>query len=175
MIVHNQHTEPWKVTIVDTGLETMTGGRLRRVKKYIGDETFMMTYGDGVCDVNISDLVQFHQTHGKAATLTAIMQKQQKGILNIGLDNTVHAFREKAVEDSAPINAGYMVLEPTVFDLIDGDDTVFEQEPLMQLAQRNELKSYLHRGFWQCMDTLREKIVLENFWQSGVAPWRVWN
>ena len=175
MIVHNQHTEPWKVTIVDTGLETMTGGRLRRVKKYIGDETFMMTYGDGVCDVNISDLVQFHQTHGKAATLTAIMQKQQKGILNIGLDNTVHAFREKAVEDSAPINAGYMVLEPTVFDWIDGDDTVFEQEPLMQLAQRNELKSYLHRGFWQCMDTLREKIVLENFWQSGVAPWRVWN
>ena len=175
MIVHNQHTEPWKVTIVDTGLETMTGGRLRRVKKYIGDETFMMTYGDGVCDVNISDLVQFHRTHGKAATLTAIMQKQQKGILNIGLDNTVHAFREKAVEDSAPINAGYMVLEPTVFDLIDGDDTVFEQDPLMQLAQRNELKSYLHRGFWQCMDTLREKIVLENFWQSGVAPWRVWN
>ena len=175
MIVHNQHTEPWKVTIVDTGLETMTGGRLRRIRKYIGDETFMMTYGDGVCDVDLKKVVHFHKEHGKAATLTAVMQKQQKGILDIGLDNTVHAFREKAMEDSAPINAGYMVLEPTVFDLNQKDDTVFEQEPLMRLARENELKSYLHRGFWQCMDTLREKIVLENLWQTGMAPWKLWD
>lgn len=174
MIVHNQHTEPWKVTIVDTGLETLTGGRIRRIRKYVEDETFMMTYGDGVADVDIGELVRFHKSHGKAATLTAIMQKQQKGILDIGFDNSVHAFREKAMEDSAPINAGYMVLEPSVFDFIEGDSTVFEQTPMAELAKRNELKCYLHKGFWQCMDTLREKILLERLWQSGKAPWKLW-
>ena len=163
-----------KVTIVDTDLNTMTRRRIRHIRKYVGDETFMMTYGDGVCDVDIQELVRFHKEHGKLATLTAIMQKQQKGILDIGMDNTVHSFREKAMEDSAPINAGYMVLEPEVFDLIEGDTTIFEQEPLMELARRNELKSYLHSGFWQCMDTLREKILLEKLWQKDKAPWKVW-
>ena len=172
--MHNQHTEPWKVTIVDTGLETLTGGRIGRIRKYLEGETFMMTYGDGVADVDIGELVRFHKAHGKMATLTAIMQKQQKGVLDIGFDNSVHAFREKAMEDSAPINAGYMVLDPAVLDFIEGDATVFEQGPLEELAKRSELKCYLHRGFWQCMDTLREKILLERLWQSGRAPWKLW-
>lgn len=129
MIVHDQHAEPWRVTVVDTGLNTMTGGRIKRVQKYIGNETFMMTYGDGVCDVNIAELVKFHKQHGKLATLTAVVQEQQKGVLDIGQDNSVQAFREKSVNDGAIINAGYMVLEPEVFDTISGDDTIFEQAP----------------------------------------------
>lgn len=175
VIVHDQHTEPWKVTVVDTGLNTMTGGRIKRVQKYIKDESFMMTYGDGVCDVDINELVKFHNSHGKIATLTAVMQKQQKGILDIGVDNTVRAFREKAVTDSAPINAGYMVLNPEIFDYIDGDDTVFEAGPLEKLADKNQLMSYRYTGFWQCMDTLREKTMLENLWESGKAPWKKWS
>ncbi|WP_196595846.1 glucose-1-phosphate cytidylyltransferase [Pectinatus frisingensis] len=175
MIVHNQYTEPWKVTVVDTGLNTMTGGRIKRIQKYVGDELFMMTYGDGVCDVNIRKLLEFHEQTHKVATLTAVMQKQQKGILDIGGDNAVHAFREKAVDDGMPINAGYMVLEPAVFDYIEDDDsTVFEHEPLEKLANEGQLMSYKHTGFWQCMDTLREKIVLERLWQSNNAPWKVW-
>lgn len=134
MIVHDQHAEPWRVTVVDTGLNTMTGGRIKRVQKYIGNETFMMTYGDGVCDVNIAELVKFHKQHGKLATLTAVVQEQQKGVLDIGQDNSVQAFREKSVNDGAIINAGYMVLEPEVFDTISGDDTIFEQAPLRELA-----------------------------------------
>lgn len=130
MIVHNRHAEPWKVTVVDTGLNTMTGGRIKRVQPYIGDEPFMMTYGDGVCDVNISGLVKYHQSHGKIATLTAVMLEQQKGVLDIGGDNAVHAFREKNTGDGAPINAGFMVLEPEIFDCIEGDNTVFERGPL---------------------------------------------
>lgn len=175
MIVHDQHAEPWRVTVVDTGLNTMTGGRIKRVQKYIGNEPFMMTYGDGVCDVNIAELVRFHQEHGKLATLTAVMQEQQKGVLDIGQDNTVQAFREKSVNDGAIINAGYMVLEPEVFDMIDGDDTIFEQKPLRELAAKGQLMSYVHRGFWQCMDTEREKSMLEKMWASGHAPWEVWN
>lgn len=122
MIVHNQHCDPWKVTIVDTGLNTMTGGRLKRVQKYVGNETFMMTYGDGVCDVDISRLIEFHRGHGKKATLTAVLQEQGKGVLDIQRDGAVHSFREKKKRDGVPINAGYMVLEPDVFDLIDGDN-----------------------------------------------------
>ena len=175
MIVHDQHAEPWRVTVVDTGLNTMTGGRIKRVQKYIGNETFMMTYGDGVCDVNIAELVKFHQQHGKLATLTAVVQEQQKGVLDIGQDNTVQAFREKSVNDGAIINAGYMVLEPEVFDTISGDDTIFEQTPLRELAAKGQLMSYVHRGFWQCMDTEREKSMLEKMWASGCAPWEVWN
>jgi len=174
MTVHNNVSEPWKVTLVDTGLNAQTGCRIKRVQKYIGDEPFMLTYGDGVADVDIGELVRFHKEHGKVATLTAIMQKQQKGILDIGIDNTVHSFREKAMEDSAPINAGYMVLEPAVFELLKDDRTVFEQMPLTELAKKSELKCYLHSGFWQCMDTLREKILLEKLWQSGKAPWKLW-
>lgn len=170
MIVHDQHAEPWRVTVVDTGLNTMTGGRIKRVQKYIGNETFMMTYGDGVCDVNIAELVEFHKQHGKLATLTAVVQEQQKGVLDIGQDNAVQAFREKSVNDGAIINAGYMVLEPEVFDTISGDDTIFEQAPLRELAAKGQLMSYVHRGFWQCMDTEREKSMLEKCGRPAVRP-----
>lgn len=174
MTVHNQNCEPWKVTIVDTGLKTMTGGRLKRIKKYIGDETFLMTYGDGVCDVNIAQLVNFHREHGKKATLTAVIQEQGKGVLNIQKDGTVHSFREKKDSDGVPINAGYMVLEPDVLDLIEGDKISFENEPLERLVKDEELMSYTHRGFWQCMDTMREKELLERLWESNSAPWKKW-
>ena len=175
MIVHNQHAEPWKVTVVDTGLNTMTGGRIKRVQSYIGNEPFLMTYGDGVCDVDIGELVKFHKSHGRIATLTAVMQEQQKGVLDIGGDNAVHSFREKKADDGAPINAGYMVLEPAIFDYIDGDETVFERGPLEKLAAQGELMSFMHRGYWQCMDTKREMDMLEKLWTSGNAPWKVWN
>ncbi len=174
IIVHNMHAEPWKVTVVDTGLNTMTGGRIKRVQPYIGDETFMMTYGDGVCDVNIAELVKFHESHGKIATLTAVMLEQQKGVLDIGGDNAVHSFREKSITDGAPINAGYMVLSPRIFDYIEGDQTVFEKTPLERIAAEGQLMSYMHHGFWQCMDTKREKDTLERLWESGQAPWKKW-
>lgn len=174
MRVLESHCEPWKVTVVDTGLHTMTGGRIRRIRKYVGDEPFFMTYGDGVCDVNIRDLLKFHQQHGKIATLTAVIMEQQKGILNIGGDNAVKSFREKNIQDSSPINAGYMVLNPEIFDYIDGDDTVFEKEPLERLAEEGELMSYMHKGFWQCMDNKREMDMLEKLLASGHAPWKKW-
>ena len=157
MTVHNTNIENWKVTVVDTGLSTMTGGRIKRIQKYIGNETFMMTYGDGVC-----------------ATLTAVMLEQQKGILDIGGDNAVKSFREKNLSDGAHINAGYMVLEPSVFELIKGDETVFEKEPMEQLVRMGELMSYSHKGFWQCMDNVREMNILEQLYAKGVAPWKKW-
>lgn len=175
MIVHNQHAEPWKVTVVDTGLNTMTGGRIKRIQPYVGNETFLMTYGDGVCDVDIKKLVEFHKQHGKLATLTAVKLEQQKGVLDIGGDNVVRSFREKSMLDQAPINAGYMVLEPEVFDYIAGNETSFEKEPLEKIAAEGELMSYLHNGFWQCMDTKREKDILETLWKSGEAPWKSWD
>lgn len=174
VIVHNQHCEPWKVTVVDTGLNTMTGGRIKRIQPYVGDEPFMMTYGDGVCDVDIKKLVEFHKKQGKIATLTAVLLEQSKGVLNIGPDNAVHSFREKSAMDSAPINAGFMVLEPKIFDYLDGDSCIFERKPLEKLAAEGELMSYTHKGFWQCMDTKREKDDLEKMWESGQAPWKVW-
>lgn len=174
MIVHNQHCEPWKVTVVDTGINTMTGGRVKRIQRYVGDESFMLTYGDGVCDVDIAKLVEFHKSHGKLATLTSIIQEQQKGVLDIAWDNSVRAFREKSLSDGAPINAGYMVFSPKVFDYIQGDQTVLEREPLQKLAEKGELMSYSHAGFWQCMDTKREKDMLETLWENGKAPWKVW-
>ena len=174
IIVHNQFCEPWKVTVVDTGLNTMTGGRVKRIQEYIGNESFMLTYGDGVCDVNIKDLLEFHQSHGKIATLTAVMLDQQKGILDIASDNTVKAFREKNLSDGSPINAGYMVLNPEIFDYIEGDDTVFEKKPLEMLVEEGELMSYIHKGFWQCMDNKREMEVLEKMLANGTAPWKVW-
>ena len=174
MIVHESHLEPWKVTVVDTGYNTMTGGRIKRIKKYVGNEPFFMTYGDGVCDVDINKLLEFHQSHGKLATLTAVKMKQEKGILDIGGDNAVKSFREKNLADGAPINAGYMVLQPEVFDLIDGDDTVFERQPLETLANRGELMSYIHEGFWQCMDNVRERDMLERLLKEGKAPWKKW-
>jgi glucose-1-phosphate cytidylyltransferase len=174
MIVHNQYCEPWKVTVVDTGLNTMTGGRIKRIAPYIGNEPFMMTYGDGVCDVNIKDLVEFHKSHGKIATLTAVTLEQEKGVLDIGGDNAVKSFREKNKTDSAPINAGYMVLEPAIFDYIEGDNTVFERAPLERLVAEGQLMSYMHKGYWQCMDTRREKDILENHLNNGTAPWKKW-
>ena len=175
MIIHNQRTEPWTVTVVDTGLNTMTGGRIKRVQPYIGNKTFMLTYGDGVCDVNISNVLAFHKSHGRLATLTSVILEQQKGVLDIGGDNAVHSFREKNSNDGAPINAGFMVLEPEIFDYIEGDDTVFERDSLMKLADQGQLMSYSHKGFWQCMDNKREYDLLEKLWQTGHAPWKVWD
>ena len=175
IIIHDQRTEPWKVTVADTGLKTMTGGRIKRIQKYIGDETFMMTYGDGVCDVDIQKLLEYHRSHGKIATLTAVMQDQSKGVLKIGADNAVQSFREKRASDGAPINAGYMVLEPKIFDYIEGDDTIFEREPMEKLVEQGELMSYIHKGFWQCMDTQREKIKLEQLLSDNIAPWKKWD
>ena len=174
VIVHNEHCEPWKVTIVDTGLNTMTGGRIKRIQRYVGDETFMMTYGDAVCDVNIAELLKFHQEHGKIATLTAVMLAQEKGVLDIREDNSVRAFREKSKNDGAIINAGYMVLEPAIFDYIEGDSTVFERVPMERVAKEGQLMSYLHKGYWQCMDTKREKDMLEERLEKGTAPWKKW-
>jgi glucose-1-phosphate cytidylyltransferase len=152
----------------------MTGGRIKRVQKYVGDEPFFMTYGDGVCDVDINKLLAFHQSHGRLATLTAVKMKQEKGILNIGGDNAVKSFREKNLADGAPINAGYMVLQPEIFDLIAGDETVFEKDPLNRLVDEGQLMSYVHEGFWQCMDNVREHEMLEKLLQAGQAPWKKW-
>lgn len=174
MIIHNQTCEPWKVTVVDTGLRTMTGGRIKRIQPYVGNETFMMTYGDGVCDVNIKELLEFHKEHGKLATLTAVMQDQSKGVLDIDEDNAVKSFREKSLSDGVPINAGYMVLEPKVFDYIKGDETIFEQDPLKRLANDGELMSFKYKGFWQCMDTKREMDMLDKLLKKGNAPWKKW-
>lgn len=175
MIVHESHIEPWKVTIVDTGLDTMTGGRIKRIQKYVGDEPFFMTYGDGVCDVNIKDLLNYHNAHGKLATLTAVLLDQSKGVLDIGGDNAVKSFREKKIHDGAPINAGYMVLEPKVFDYIDGDDTIFEREPMERFAENGELMCYMHKGFWQCMDNKREMDILIRLLEKNEAPWKKWD
>ena len=174
IIVHSQHAEPWKVTVVDTGLNTMTGGRIKRIQPYIGNEPFLMTYGDGVCDVNISKLVEFHKSHGKIATLTAVIQKQEKGVLDIKENGSVRSFREKQINDGAAINAGFMVLEPEIFDYLEGDSTVFETKPLETIASKGQLMSYRHTGYWQCMDSMREKQILENLWESGKAPWKLW-
>ena len=174
IVVHQSMLEPWKVTVVDTGYNTMTGGRIKRVQKYVGNEPFLMTYGDGVCDVEIDKLIEFHVSHGKVATLTSVKIAQEKGFLDIGGDNAVKSFREKNIIDGAPINAGYMVLNPEIFDLLDGDDCVFEIKPLITLAERGELMSYIHEGFWQCMDNIREKNMLEKLLAEDKAPWKKW-
>ena len=174
IIVHQKSIEPWRVTIVNTGLNTMTGGRIKRIQQYIDEDTFLMTYGDGVCDVDINKLVEFHKKHGKIATLTAVMLEQQKGILDIRENNSVRSFREKNQNDGAPINAGYMVLNTRIFDYISGDETVFEKDSLEKLAAEGQLMSYMHKGFWQCMDNIREKQLLEKLYASGNAPWKKW-
>lgn len=174
MTIHHSELEPWKVTVVDTGYNTMTGGRIKRIQKYVGNEPFFMTYGDGVCDVDIDKLLLFHKSHGKLATLTTVRQAQDKGVLDITKDQAVRAFREKNVSDGAPINAGYMVLEPQVFDLLDGDDCIFEKTALVKLAAEGQLMSYIHTGFWQCMDNIREKSILEKLLAEGKAPWKRW-
>lgn len=175
MIVHQSNLEPWKVTIVDTGFDTMTGGRIKRIQKYVGNEPFFMTYGDGICDVNIQKLLDFHKSHGKIATLTAVQIEQDKGILDIGGDNAVKSFREKNVSDGSLINAGFMVLNSEIFNYLKDDSTVFEKEPLTQLAKDGQLMSYIHKGFWQCMDNLREKAMLERLIELDRAPWIKWN
>ena len=175
MTVHQTNMEPWKVTVADTGYNTMTGGRIKRIQKYVGNEPFLMTYGDGVCDVEIDKLIEFHKSHGKLATLTAVKMAQDKGVLDITKDQAVRAFREKSASDGAPINAGYMVLQPEVFDLLDGDTCVFERAPLETLAKQGELMSYIHEGFWQCMDNIREKNMLEKLLSNNSAPWKRWD
>ena len=175
MIVHNNVSEPWKVTIVDTGLNTMTGGRVKRIEKYIDGDTFFLTYGDAVSDVDIRKLYDFHRHHGKSVTLTTVSLAQQKGILEIGANNQVLSFREKEGQDSALINGGYMVCNRKIFSYLSGDDTVLEKQLMNQLAQDGELMSYYHKGFWQCMDTKREMDYLESLWESGKAPWKVWS
>lgn len=174
MTVHNNVAEPWKVTLVDTGLTTMTGGRIKRVQKYIGDETFMLTYGDGVSDINIQKLLRYHQSHGKIATITAANIGQRFGILDIADTGEITSFREKDGKDGGRINAGYMVMNPEIFDYIDGDTTVFEQEPLERIVEKGELMAYQFDGYWQCMDTKREMDRLNALWDAGSAPWKVW-
>lgn len=172
--IHQSNLEPWKVTVVDTGLHTMTGGRVKRIQKYVGNESFLLTYGDGVCDVEIDKLIEFHNNHGKLATLTAVLQDQSKGVLDIGGDNAVKSFREKSISDGAPINAGYMVLDPKIFEYIENDDTVLERGPLERLAKEGQLMSYMHKGFWQCMDNVREREMLEKLIAANKAPWMKW-
>lgn len=174
VIVHHNSSEPWKVTVVDTGLNTMTGGRIKRIQKYVDNESFMLTYGDGVSNVNIDKLVKFHKSHSKIATLTAVNVGQRFGVLGINNDDIITSFREKKDNDGASISGGFMVLEPEVFDYIDGDDTVFEQKPLEKMAEKGQLMAFRHGGFWQCMDTQRDKMQLEEMWKTGEAPWKLW-
>lgn len=174
VIVHNQHSEPWKVTIVDTGLDTMTGGRIKRIKDYINNEQFLLTYGDGVANINIDKLVDFHKQQKKLITLSAVMPEGRFGVMDIE-GNFVRSFREKSKMDAGWINGGYMVVEPEVLDYIADDMTVFEREPLEKLAQQGQLLCYKHREFWHCMDTLRDRQYLEQLWKENRAPWKVWD
>jgi len=173
MQVHHQHAEPWQVTLVDTGEATQTGGRLKRVQSYVGNEDFCFTYGDGLSDVNVGDLVRFHQRSGTVATLTATQPPGRFGALDVH-GTLITTFEEKPRGDGSLINGGYFVLSPRVFDYIDGDDTVWERGPLERLARERQLSAFVHDGFWQPMDTLRDKNLLESLWQSGQAPWKVW-
>jgi len=172
--IHNTYSDPWKVTLVDTGLITMTGGRIKRVKEYINNETFMMTYGDGVGDVDIRALLDFHKKHGKLATVTAVQPSGRFGSLSIENDGTVGSFIEKPAGDGSWINGGFFVLEPQVMEYISNDETVWEREPLENLAKDSKLTAYRHSGFWKPMDTLRDKNELEKLWTSNRAPWRLW-
>lgn len=175
MIVHRKHVEPWRVTIIDTGLNTQTGGRVKRIKDYIGDETFMLTYGDAVGDINVKELLEYHRAHKKIGTVSVYNFSQNKGVLELAADGNVEAFREKSDQDDDMINIGFMVFEPDLFDYISGDSIIFEKEPMNGLVRDNQLMGYVHRGFWQCMDTLREKEKLESLWASGNAPWKLWD
>jgi glucose-1-phosphate cytidylyltransferase len=173
-MIHNHSAEPWSVTLVNTGIETMTGGRLKRVRNYLGNEPFMLTYGDGVADVNIKGLLKYHQTHGKLATVTSIQPSGRFGALALDEKNVVHGFEEKPKGDGAWVNGGFFVMQPEVLDYIEADSTVLEKEPLEKLAQNEQLVAYKHSGFWQPMDTLRDKNHLDDLWKSGSAPWKVW-
>jgi glucose-1-phosphate cytidylyltransferase len=172
VIVHNKVFEPWKVSVIDTGLNTMTGGRIKRIKEFIGKETFLMTYGDGLSDIDINASINFHRKHRKLATMTAVQPESRFGVLDIE-DELVLAFREKNKIDAGWINGGFMILESKVIDYIDDDTIMFEREPLEKLAKEKELMCYRHKGFWQCMDTLRDKEKLERLWETEEAPWKV--
>ncbi len=175
MTYHNARAEPWRVTLVDTGEATMTGGRLRRVRDFLDDETFCLTYGDGVADIDIAASIEFHRAHGRDATMSVVQPAGRFGAVVLHAEQTaVEAFSEKPAGDGAWINGGYFVLEPAVIDRIDGDGTVWEQQPLRTLAQDGQLEAYQHPGFWQPMDTLRDRQVLEELWADGRAPWKVW-
>ena len=174
MIVHNKNIEPWKVTIIDTGLNTQTGGRVKRIKDYVDNETFMLTYGDAVGDVNIAELLSYHKSHGKIGTMSMYNFGQNKGIVEVGKDGMIDAFREKSNTYVDLINFGFMVMEPAIFDYIDGDEVPFEKEPRSRVVEKMELVGFVHTGYWQCMDTLREKQQIEKLWDSGNAPWKLW-
>lgn len=174
--IHNHTAEPWKVTLVDTGLDTMTGGRVKRIKKYVGDEPFLMTYGDGVADINILELVKHHDNHGRLATVTCVQPGGRYGLLDLSDDNTaVQGFKEKPRGDGSWVNGGFFVLQPEIFDRIEADNVVFEKSPLEDLARDEQLTAYKHNGFWHPMDTLREKLQLEKMISSGTAPWIRWS
>lgn len=174
VIIHNKKTEKWKVTIVDTGLNTQTGGRIKRIKDYVENETFMVTYGDAVGDIDINSLLDFHKKHGKIGTVSVYNFGQNKGVLDIDNNGRVNAFREKSDLDGDLINIGFMVFEPKLFDYIENDATVFEKDPMNDLVKDEQLMAYIHKGYWQCMDTLREKQQLERLWNNQEAPWKVW-
>ena len=174
MEVHQNECEPWKVTLLETGLNTMTGGRIKRASKYIDNDTFLLTYGDGVSDVNIDKLVKFHKAQGKKITMTAVQPAGRYGALNIENDGAVRHFMEKPRGDGSWINGGFFVCEPQVLDYISGDSTVFEQEPLTKLAQNGQLVANKHDSFWECMDTLRDKTNLCQLWDDNKAPWKIW-
>lgn len=173
LVVHKKHAEPWKVTVVDTGMNTMTGGRIKRVKDYIGDETFLMTYGDGLSDVDIAELISFHKQQGHLATLTGVQPEGRFGVMDMN-GTVIQSFREKSKDDMGFINGGFMVLEPGVIDYIEGDEMPFERDPLERLAKEGQLDCYKHDGFWQCMDTLRDKEKLEKMISESTAPWMYW-
>ena len=173
-VIHQHSAEPWRVTLVNTGIDTMTGGRVKKIQKYIGDNAFMLTYGDGVADINIHDLVAYHQSKGKIATVTAIQPSGRFGSLNLAPGNQVLGFEEKPKGDGAWINGGFFVLEPGVFEYLEGDKSVFEEDPLENLALNDELVAYKHQKFWQPMDSMRDKNKLNEMWDAGKAPWKVW-
>jgi glucose-1-phosphate cytidylyltransferase len=176
IIYHDKEIEPWRITLVETGMDSMTGGRLKRAREYIGDETFFMTYGDGVSNVDIGSLLAFHRAHGKLATMTAVQPPGRFGVFSLTEhDPVVHSFTEKPHGDGSWINGGFFVLNPDAIDYVEGDDTVWEQAPMRRLASDGELVAYRHDGFWQPMDSLRDKSVLEGLWAGGSAPWRVWD
>ncbi|MEJ8545134.1 glucose-1-phosphate cytidylyltransferase [Brevibacillus borstelensis] len=173
-LIHKDTIEPWQVTLVDTGKETMTGGRVKRIRPFIGDQPFLLTYGDGVSDIDIHELIAFHKAHGKLATVSATQPTGRFGALHLDENNRVEGFQEKPKGDGGWVNAGFFVMEPEVFDYIEGDQTVLEKEPLQNLAADNQLMAYKHTGFWHPMDTLRDKNYLEELWKTGKAPWKKW-
>lgn len=173
--IHNTSSEPWRITLLDTGVETMTGGRVLRARRYVNDETFMLTYGDGVCDIDMNDLLAFHRSHGRAMTMTSVQPDGRFGTFEANAAGRVEAFLEKPRGDGSWINGGFFVCEPKVFEYISqGDNTILERDPMQRLADDSELHAYRHGGFWKCMDTLRDKNELNELWASGLAPWKTW-